>query len=252
MTNGLDLAALGFSLAVFAVAVGVAWGLKRFQITDGTGFIILILLPFLAYGVLSGYIAKIGLPGGWALEFRQLAQAKVQPTQAPQIVDDLRVIEKGSLTNIQALRGTLVVGKPIAVSLRLGRQGYYDERVIADYIRAFLTFDPDLTVMFVSDETGAFVASANANSVLAAVEARNFDQGFVRAVEAADLAGLKQLLALTTVFVTEATTNAQALQAMVNDGVDSIIKVDAAGAAVGVVRRDAIISRLMISLAAAG
>ncbi len=120
------------------------------------------------------------------------------------------------------------------------------------YIKTFLTFDPDLTIIFVNDRTGRSNASTNASSVLAALTLQrgdgSYDDSFVRALEAGDLIALQRLVVLTTSSVTAETTNAEALRMMVDDGVNSIIKVDAEGTAVGIVRRDQIISSLMLGL----
>ncbi len=105
-------------------------------------------------------------------------------------------------------------------------------------------------MIFLENDTGRFVASSNGNSVLAALELQDNDQRFVRALEAADLLALRRLIVLTTNSVEADTTNAEALQMMVADGVDAIVKTDPAGNAVGLVRRDEIISRLMVKLAA--
>lgn len=249
MSGAIDFPALWIAVAVFLGAVAVAWLLRRYQITDSIGFITVVILPVAAYGVASGYIAKISLPGGWAAEFRQVATAKVRPAALTEEVRNLDVIEKGGVGAIQSYREAHVAGEPIAISLRLGRQGYYSSDAIVQYIRAFLSFDPLLTVIFIDDATGKFVASSSAVSVLAALEVRDYEGGFMRAIETADLLSLGRNVALTTDFVRSDTSNADALQIMVKAGADAIIKVDDAGVAVGLVRRDDIVSRLMLELA---
>lgn len=251
MLRSLDAAALAFSVVVFGLAVGVAWLFKQYRITDSAGLIVVIVLPFVAYGIASGFVAKVSLPGGFAAEFRQIAAAKISPTLIGEVTDVL-VVEKQSISSIPAFRDRVQPGKPIAISLQLGLRDYYNGDAIIEYLRTFQTLDPDLTVIFVENATGVFVASANANSVLAAVQVREFQQDFLGALENADQAALSRLVALTTATVTAATTNAEALQRMTDDGVDAIIKVDEAGKAKGLVRRDEILSRLMLTLASGG
>ena len=141
----LDLKALIVAGLVFVVALFVAWALKRFQITDSVGFIAIILLPLAAYGVASGYVKKISAPGGWAAEFREIASAQIKPTRLADEVEDLTIVEKAGPQVLEEARARLDPGKPVAISLRVGRQGYYSEQAIATYIRAFLSFDPNLT-----------------------------------------------------------------------------------------------------------
>jgi predicted transcriptional regulator len=45
------------------------------------------------------------------------------------------------------------------------------------------------------------------------------------------------------------TTNAEALRMMLADGVDSIVKTDERGRAIGIVRREVIVSQLLVKLA---
>ncbi len=60
---------------------------------------------------------------------------------------------------------------------------------------------------------------------------------------------LRKFVVLTTNSVRESTTNAEALNIMLTDGVDAMIKTDNRNMPVGIVRRDIIVSRLMVKLA---
>lgn len=249
MPDWLDPNAATVALLVFVVALLVAWALKRFEVTDSVGFIALIVLPMAAYGVASGYVAKISTPGGWAAEFREVATDLIRPARLTAEVEDLSIIEKAGIQAIQPALETLEIGKPIAISLRMGRAGYYSPTATAAYIRTFQPFDPNLTVLFLEEDSGRFVASTNGNSVLAVLSMDESAYQFLTALESADLIAMRRLVVLTTNSVDEDTTNAEALRMMVADGVDAMIKTDGTGQPVGLVRRDEIMSRLMVSLA---
>lgn len=251
MFEKLDFSALGAAALVFVTALFIAWVLKRLNITDSIGFIALLVLPLAAYGIASGYVSEISAPGGWSAKFREVARDNIEPVPLAEDIEDLRIIEKAGIDAIQRHRQNLVPGRPIALTLQLGRQGYYSERAIASYIRAFLTFDPMLTVVFEEDQR-RFAGSSNGISVLAALELE-FEHGnrrFLQAIESADLLKLKDLIVLTTSSVSAKTTNSGALEMMLRDGVDSIVAVDETRRATGIVRRDEIVSRLMVKLAA--
>jgi hypothetical protein len=258
MISAVDLPALGFALLYLVLGLIVAAAMKRFQMADSVGLVGLLVLPLITYGIVSGGISKITAPGGISAEFTQVARAAVTPTPLGQEADDLSnvvsdaedlaVFEKVGADAIQRYRETLVPGRPVAISLRLGKSGYYVDTVIAQYIRAFLTSDPNLTIIFVDDATGTFRASSNANSVLAALPEGTADGRFLYALGAGDLIALADLIVLTTNSVTAETTNAKALRLMAEDGVDSLVKTDAEGRAVGIVRRDQIMSGLMLGL----
>ena len=84
--------------------------------------------------------------------------------------------------------------------------------------------------------------------MLAPLELQDYDQRFLRALEAADILALQRLVVLTTNSVGAETTNAEALRLMLQDGIDAMVKTEA-GKPKGIVRRDEIVSRLMLTLA---
>lgn len=249
MFGAINTTAFVSAFVVFFCTAVAAWVVKRYEVTDSAGLLAILLLPLATYGVASGYVSKFSAPGGWAAEFRSVARARIEPTRLVEEIEDVSIIEKAGLDAIQRYRESLVPGRPVAVSLRLGRPGAYSPQVIAEYIRAFITFDPNLTVIFVEDASNRFVASSNGASVLAALDLTEGQGRFLRAMEDADVLDLRRLLVLTTSAAREATTNAEALQIMVSDGVGSLVKVDDLGRPAGIVRRDEIVSRLMLKLA---
>ena len=223
MFEQIDVNAAGIAVAVLVVAGLLAWISKRFQLTDGVGLVALIILPLAIYGIASGYITKISGPGGWAAEFREIAKAGASPTSLAAEVEiksdfeELTQIDKAGTSQIEQLRDQIEIGKPVAISLRIGRRRYYNERAIEQYIRAFMAFDPDLTVVFVEQSSGAFFASSSGQSVLLALDLYDYDGGFVKAIEGADIAALRVRIVLTTKSVNEHTTNAEALRQRYGD-----------------------------------
>lgn len=247
MYSQINWPAFGLASMVFVLAVVVAWALRRFSITDSVGFIALILLPLAAYGVASGFVSKISLPGGWAAEFRAAAGSSINPSPIADRVENLSIIEKGGVNEIDDIRRRLEPGKPIAITLDLGRTGYYSPSAIAIYIRSFLTFDPQLTVIFLREDR-RFAASTNGQSILAALEIAEYGRRFISAVESSDLLALKDQIVLTTGSAVLETSNSAALQLMVNDGVETLVVLDRERKPSGIVRRDGIVSELMLTL----
>ena len=64
----------------------------------------------------------------------------------------------------------------------------------------------------------------------------------------ADILALRRLVVLTANSVGAETTNAEALRLMLQDGVDAMVKTEG-GRPQGIVRRDQIVSHLMLTLA---
>ena len=249
MFIGLDMRALIVAGVVFLIAAGVAFALKRFDIKDGIVIVTLLILPAATYGIVSGYIAEISAPGGWGAKFRELAAQNIEPTPLAAEIEDLSIVEKSGLAALDERRATLVPGKPVAMTLQLGRRDYYSDSVIAAYARTLLTFDPKLTVIFV-DENGRFVASSSGTSVMAAMQSGEQGSELVNAIENADLLRIKDLVGQTTNSVTVSTSNTAALAVMLRDGVESIVAIDDMQRPIGVVRRDDIVARLIVKLSA--
>ncbi len=246
--NDLDTNALLAAVVVFVVGGLFALVLRRFDIKDGVVFLTLLLLPFAVYGVGSGYISELTAPGGWGAKFRTWAGKDIEPTPLGDEIEDINIIEKSSLEALEQRRETLTPGRALAMTLQLGRGGYYNDRVIGAYTRTLLTFDPNLTVVFV-DGDGRFVASSNGASVLAAMESGDQGQRLVDAIAGGDLLEIKRLVGHTNNAAKPGVTNPEAHDAMLRDGVESLIAVDDAGRPVGVVRRDDIVARLPVKLA---
>ena len=248
MFTEIDIASLIVAAIVFLLAAGAVWALRRFEIKDSAIIVTLLVLPFAAYGIVSGSIAELTGPGGWGAKFREVAAEDIEPTPLGAGIDDLRIVEKSSLAALDERRASLVPGKPLAMTLQLGRRGYYNEQVIAQYSRTLLTFDTKLTVIFV-DDNKRFVASTDGPRVIAAMDAGEQGAELVRAIEGANLSRIRDLVGLTTNSVKSDTSNAQALDMMARDGVASIVATDATDQPIGVVRRDDIVARLLVKLA---
>lgn len=248
MFGSIDVTAVVFSVVALVLAVVVALGLKRLAIDNGVVFITLILLPFAVYGVASGAIAELTAPGGWGAKFRTVAREEIDPAPLGGEIVDLEVVAKSSLEALTRLRKNLTPGQALAMTLTLNRRNYYSPAAIASYAHTLSSFDPGLTVVFV-EKDGLFRASSNGQSVLAAMQNEEVGAALVDAIERSDLASIKDLVGVTIRRVTAQTSNAEALEAMLDDGVDSIIAVDDRGLPIGVVRRDAIVARLLVKLA---
>ena len=249
MFTEFDIASLAVAVIIFLLAAGAVWALRRFEIKDSAIIVTLLVLPFAAYGIVSGSISELTGPGGWGAKFREVAAQDIDPTPLGGGIDDLRIVEKSSLAALEERRASLVPGKPLAMTLQLGRRGYYNDRAIASYSRTLLTFDSKLTIIFV-DDNNRFVASTDGIRVIAAMDGAEQGPELVQAIENADLSRIRDLVGLTTSSVKADMSNAQALDMMLRDGVASIIATGDGGKPAGIVRRDDIVARLLVKLAA--
>lgn len=248
----LDVTALWAAGIILALGLVLALGLKWTGIQDGVTFIALMVLPLVVYGVASGMVAEFSAPGGWGAKFRDVAGNAVDPApleaDAEAEFERLSIVEKRGMSALEAHRATLEPGEPVAMTLVLGRSGYTPQ-ASARYARVLLSVDPGLTVIFV-DAEGRFVASASGASMLAALE--NEEQGWelIEAIGAGDIARVEEHVGLTTESLEAGTTNAEALEAMLGIGASSLVVVDESERPVGVIRREDIVAKMLVKLAA--
>jgi len=114
--------------------------------------IALMIIPLLAYGVVSGDISEFTAPGGWARSSRR-GQEEDRAGSDHHFHRRWRICRKGDYVHLESVDKKLVPGKPVAMTLQLGRSGYYQTPVITKYIMVLSQHDPDMSVVVI-DPTG--------------------------------------------------------------------------------------------------
>ena len=237
-----------------AVIVALAFLLKSYQIDLSITYAVIVAAPILLYLVLSGDVSEIAGPGGLMAKFKTDANAPVDTSAE---IDALEVVQNAMLTDPLTLSNYPLTrsrqfrpGAPIALTLRLGDPtSIYDQNAIHQYIEALIKVDPELTVIFNSTD-GIFRASTDGVAVLSIVNNDHYGQELEQAIKAADLAKIRTLLAISEKALDKAESNGAALKKMIDAGVKSLVAIDPNGRAIGVVRRDRIVAKLVASLAA--
>lgn len=236
-----------------AVIVALAFLLNSYQIDLSITYAVIVAAPILLYLVLSGDVSEIAGPGGLTAKFKTDADAPVDTSAE---IDALEVVQNAMLTDPLTLSNPLTrsrqfrPGAPIALTLRLGDPtSIYNQNAIHQYIEALIKVDPELTVIFNSTD-GIFRASTDGVAVLSIVNNDHYGQELEQAIKAADLAKIRTLLAISEKALDKAESNGAALKKMIDAGVKSLVAIDPNGRAIGVVRRDRIVAKLVASLAA--
>jgi hypothetical protein len=259
---------LAILLALVALGIGLALAVAMdlLGITAGGVFIALLILPLTVYLIASGRLEELTGPGGWRLKLRGVADQvvaggagtaghlEVEP-------DTLQVFEKSSLEALRRIRQQIreLGGGPVALTLRT-RETTYNAAGLAQYLRAMMAFDPDMSVIVVDPE-GGFQASTTGQKLAAALGespgnalAEDPDTDHAAAVVAAlqegDMGKLGDLLSTSTVAVRSGDTNIAALTKMMAEEIPSMIVIDDARRPLGIVRRDQIVARMMADLLA--
>ncbi|MDX0655064.1 hypothetical protein GOD34_30995 [Sinorhizobium medicae] len=242
------MSAIAYAIASIPIAILLAMILKRFQIGESTTFIALLLLPLGVWGVASGAISEFSA-GGVALKFREAAKAEVRLVPLTDVVEDFQAIEKGGISAIEGFTRTLTPGKPVALVLNLGRQNYYDPSATLLYLQALSSFDPELTLV-VTDTEGKFLAAADGRAVINFLSAQDGQaQDFRDALNAPDASKLLELPGFTKEAIAADATNAQALSRVDELARRTLVALDSEGRPKGLVKRDAMVTHLLVQLA---
>jgi hypothetical protein len=236
------------SVAVLAAGILLAFGIKRFSLGDSVTFLALMLLPLLTYGVASGMVQEFTAPGGWGAKFREAAEKPVQPAPLAKLAFEGDLVAKGGADYLNEVTARLTPGKPLALTLQLGRSGYYDPRAIAEYIRVISTADPAVAVVVV-DPDGRYVASARGATVAQQLPSPEFANALISAIESGNAEAILALPGFSHQAIADSANNVQALEKMETEDVTRLVALDADGRPVGFVLRDQIVSQLLISLA---
>jgi hypothetical protein len=163
-------------------------------------------------------------------------------------------VEKGGLEALQNAGHAVDRGKPVALTLQLGRERYYQRSAVRMYIETLRIADPQMTVLF-PDRERRFVVMAEATAVLGLLKEPQQSQppeqqdGLIRAIENNDVAFLRSLPGFHWQTITSERTNAEALQLMREADARAMVVVDSEQRPIGVVKRDDIMARLLVELA---
>jgi hypothetical protein len=243
--------ALFIAAAVLVIGLGLAYGIKRFSLGDSVTLIALMIIPLLAYGVVSGGISEFTGPGGWGAKFREEAKKTIVPVPITSSIVEGEFIAKGDFGQLDNIDRNLTPGEPVAMTLQLGRGGYYQAPVITQYIKVLSQHDPDMSVVVI-DANGKYVASAKGSVVLAQLTDTNNPERstlFMNAVRGSDPAAILKIGGFSDKSISDTASNVDALRKMQTENTSRLVAVTPVGAPEGVVLRDMIVTRLLVELA---
>jgi hypothetical protein len=243
-----NMQALLIAAAVLVVGLLLAYGIKRFSLGDSVTLIALMIIPLLAYGVVSGDISEFSGPGGWGAKFREEAKRTIEPIPLTTSIVEGEFIAKGDYVQLQNVDKKLQPGKPVALTLQLNRGGYYQPPVIAQYIRVLSQHDSDMSVVVI-DQDGKYVASTKGNVLLSLLQDPEQTKAFMSALEGTTPGAILNIGGFSDKSISDKASNVEALQKMQAENTARLVAVTSAGKPEGIVLRDMIVTRLLVELA---
>jgi len=245
-----DAKALIFVVLFLLIGIGVVAFLKfKLNIVDGTTIIAFVLSPLVIYALASGQLSELTGPGGWGVKLREAATATVDPSQEPVELSSVMLIPKGLPQDLKDRVNKITDGRPIVMTMTLGKTGFYNAGAVEAAIRALSQFRNFKFVIFV-DQSNKLVGYMPSWTLSAMLESDpDSATNFIDDINNGHADELKARLGVITERVTTDTINVEALQKMEKLNIEALVVVDPKNEAVrGVVERDRILSRMLIAL----
>lgn len=249
---GQEWLAVSLSVGVLLVAVGVLFLVKQLLGSmDGSAFVAILLVPLIVYALASGRLAEFSGPGGWGAKFRTATTSQVETSDITENVVELQAIEKGGLRQLGDVVKRLKPDLPNALTLHVGRRGYYVPEAIVKYLKALMAAGPSTFVVFVDETGGRFVGSTNASQIIALLESNATKRDFMNELERkSDGNAFQEYNFLVRQWLSRDDSNKIALQKFLDTNAQALVVVSSDGQKpTGIVDRNRLMTELMVKLA---
>jgi CBS domain-containing protein len=241
------MTAILVAVGILLLGLVLAYAIKRLDLGDSVTLIALLLIPLIAYGVASGDIREFTAPGGWGATFRETARDTIEPVSISQSIEEAQFIAKGNYVELKNVGENLEPGKPVALTLQLGRGGYYVPEVIAEYIRVLSGNDANLSVIIIHQD-GTYFAFADGKYVLNILQSEERRGRFMNALGTPDGSGFEVLTGVMRFKIGTDATNSEALKLMQAKNTSKLVAVSDDNRPIGLVLRDRIVAQLLVKL----
>ncbi len=244
--------AIIISAVVLIAAVGILTLVKQLLgSVDGSAFVAILLVPLIVYALVSGRLAEFSGPGGWGAKFRTATTSQVETSDITENIVALQAIEKGGLRQLSDAVKRLKPDLPNALTLHVGRRGYYVPEAIVKYLKTLMAAGPSTYVVFVDETKGQFVGSANASQVIALLESDATVGDFMRELaQGSDENAFQGYNFLVRQSLSRDDSNKIALQKFLDTNAQALVVVSSDGQKpTGIVDRDRLMTKLMVKLA---
>jgi hypothetical protein len=124
----------------------------------------------------------------------------------------LQLFAKGGPGTLQTMLARLKTDQPAALTLSVGRSGFYLRDAIIDYLLNLIALAPSSYVVFVDDATKTFIGGASARQVLSILKDDSTWKRFMDELQRQEPHPFAGMGFLVTQFLTPSDTNATAPQ----------------------------------------
>ena len=244
LVSGEELYYISISLFFLIIAIFAVWFVQGVLGVKGDAIlVVLLILPLMLYLALSGRVHELAA-GSLSMKLTEVSRKTIGQSADQYIIADI-----GPQSDPTKPIMKTDPNRPQVVTLRQGG-GPYNREMILRHLRSLAAISqvPFLIVLDNCDRVLAYMTYRSALDVLIREER---GEHFIELVNADDPDVFDKrggFSAIKTETLPHTATNAEALSTMENTGIDALIVVDRKGRFGGIIERDRVLSRMMLSL----
>lgn len=245
----LECRAIAISILFSVIGCLVLWFTKSIIGIQGDAVLVsLLLIPVLVYVIITGKLEEFKAPGGLEAKFVKVANESVSAaseTVKPS-VEDMQIIRKSSSALLDKKREEINEAQPIVMIMELGKGGY--ERDLAlGYLEVLSQFRNFKFVVFV-DTSNRFLGYMPSWAAKGLLVKNELGGEFINVINTGRTSDLFRYPGFVTETISTQWTNADALHEMTRQNLEALVVIDENKQLIGVVEREQILSRMMLSL----
>jgi hypothetical protein len=237
--------------ATFFLLLGVAvvwFAHKVAGIQDGAVLASLVIVPALLYIVLRGDLAELRAPGGWGATFVRVATSRVNAAgESLDVYGDVQVIEKESMAGLTNRVAALALDQPVLMTMTMGR--LYTDADVRGYLDTLRQL-PRFRLVALLKLSGEFIGCISPEELAGLMRTNALSSSFLSAIATGNEHEVFRYPGVLRKVLPARATNAEALSAMTALNLGAIAVVDDERHLRGVVEREQLMSRLLLSLTA--
>jgi signal-transduction protein with cAMP-binding, CBS, and nucleotidyltransferase domain len=245
-----ELRAIGTAVLFLILGFFVLWLAKSIVHVEGDAvFISLLLIPILMYVIISGKLEELKGPGGLEAKFARAANESIS-TASEKVelsTEEMQIVEKESVELLERKRQELNEAQPIVMIMELGKVNYYQRQATLSYLEMLSQFRNFKFVVFV-DKSKRFVAYMPSWAVKGLLSKQQLGDEFIWGINQGRIQDLFRYPGVVRETIRTQSTNAEALREMTRQNLEALVVIDENSQLKGVVEREQVLSRMMLSL----
>lgn len=240
------IAAIAFLLLGFVIL----WVTKTILNIEGdVVYVSLLFVPIIVYAIYSGKLEELKGPGGLEAKFTKAANepVNVASEEVAPSVEEMQIVVKEGLNLLEEKKRQLNEAQPIVMIMELGKENYYRSNDVLAYLELLSQFRNFKFVVFV-DSKRQFVAYMPSWAAKGLLSKQELGREFINVINRGNRQELFRYPGVVSETIRTQSTNAEALREMTKRNLEALVVTDESNQLRGVVEREQVLSRMILSL----